>query len=77
MQLHSQKERECVQKTGWEGSTKGKESVGLFKKGSLGHWLAPSCPLFSFPTDLLTSDINDDLVCAMRIVQRPRGLASW
>ncbi|XP_053150704.1 sperm acrosome membrane-associated protein 3-like isoform X2 [Hemicordylus capensis] len=28
-------------------------------------------------TDLLTSNINDDIVCAMRIAQGPRGLGSW
>ncbi|XP_070592907.1 uncharacterized protein [Erythrolamprus reginae] len=28
-------------------------------------------------SDLLTSNINDDIVCAMRIAQGPRGLGSW
>lgn len=28
-------------------------------------------------SDLLTSNINDDLVCAMRVAQGSRGLASW
>ncbi|XP_062979158.1 sperm acrosome membrane-associated protein 3-like [Elgaria multicarinata webbii] len=28
-------------------------------------------------SDLLTSNINDDIVCAMRIVQGYRGLGAW
>ncbi|XP_075766187.1 sperm acrosome membrane-associated protein 3-like isoform X3 [Pelodiscus sinensis] len=28
-------------------------------------------------SDLLTSNINDDIVCAMQIVQQPRGLGAW
>ncbi|XP_034289782.1 sperm acrosome membrane-associated protein 3 isoform X1 [Pantherophis guttatus] len=28
-------------------------------------------------SNLLTSNINDDIVCAMRIAQGPRGLGSW
>ncbi|XP_028568886.1 sperm acrosome membrane-associated protein 3-like [Podarcis muralis] len=28
-------------------------------------------------SDLLTSDIKDDIVCAMRIAQGPRGLGAW
>ncbi|KAH0628914.1 hypothetical protein JD844_010552 [Phrynosoma platyrhinos] len=26
---------------------------------------------------LLTSNINDDIVCAMKIAQRPRSLGAW
>ncbi|KAK9407534.1 SPACA3: Sperm acrosome membrane-associated protein 3 [Crotalus adamanteus] len=33
--------------------------------------------IFFVITDLLTSNINDDIVCAMRIAQGPRGLGSW
>ncbi|XP_053880592.1 sperm acrosome membrane-associated protein 3-like [Malaclemys terrapin pileata] len=28
-------------------------------------------------SDLLTSNINDDIVCAMQIVQQPRGMGAW
>ncbi|XP_077180554.1 sperm acrosome membrane-associated protein 3-like [Paroedura picta] len=28
-------------------------------------------------SDLLTSSLNDDITCAMRIVQSPRGMGTW
>ncbi|XP_068945354.1 sperm acrosome membrane-associated protein 3 [Petaurus breviceps papuanus] len=28
-------------------------------------------------TDLLNTDLKDDIACAMRIVRQPQGLASW
>uniref|UniRef100_A0ACB8EPF7 Uncharacterized protein n=1 Tax=Sphaerodactylus townsendi TaxID=933632 RepID=A0ACB8EPF7_9SAUR len=59
----------------------GSTSNGIFQINShvwcddLEHPSPNLCDLHC--TDLLTSNLNDDITCAMRIVQSPRGMGTW
>ncbi|KAJ7317543.1 hypothetical protein JRQ81_003705 [Phrynocephalus forsythii] len=61
----------------FDGST----SNGIFQInsrlwcGDYKHFQPNKCQIHC--SDLLTSSIRDDIVCAMRIAQGPRGLGAW